>query len=166
MLTYERNGKTYQLDEEALPETAISYLLQYGFAQSLQDSIAGRAKAVREEYEAAAKENNETVNPADLARAIESDLDGQLSKRLDAIRTGSVGSRVGTPKDPFKAMCLRVAREMLSAALKAANTKMPKDKEKVAELVATLIERNRAKVETEAKRRMEASPEIDLDGIL
>ena len=37
------------LETSTLPESAISYLLQYGFSQSLQDSIAGRAKAVREE---------------------------------------------------------------------------------------------------------------------
>ncbi|HUP81175.1 MAG TPA: hypothetical protein VM260_21675, partial [Pirellula sp.] len=120
-VSYVRNGKTYSADVESMKPETIAYLLQYGWAQSLQDSIAGLAKKVAEE--------NGDVDQA---------IDGQLMKRSDAILSGSIAVRsVGESRDPLRSIANGMVRKAL--ALKGAKV----DKEKFAALVQQLLETKR-----------------------
>lgn len=182
-LVYERDAVRYEAVVEELPATAIAYLLQYGWAQSLQDSIAGRGKAVLEEIAdshraaliEAAKPNDPDpatiadqlaeymqVNRTDIARQVSADIAGTLNKRADAIKSGTVGARVAQPRDAFLTMCKRIAGEMISAALKAQNVKRPKP-EKMEELVNAALAKHKDRIEAEATRRIEAANTIGLD---
>lgn len=183
ILVYERDNTRYEVEVEKLPATAIAYLLQYGWAQSLQDSIAGRGKTVLEEIAnshraaliEAAKPNDPDpvliadqlteymqVNRADIAEQVRADIAGTLNKRADAIKSGTVGARVAQPRDAFESMCMKVAGEMLLAALKAQNTKRPKP-DAFTELAKKVRAKHAEKVEAEATRRIEAANTIGLD---
>lgn len=163
IVTYERDGKTYSCDTSKLPEKSIEYLLQYGWAQSLQDSIAGAAKRAREDYLALAKEAGETPTESDIAETVAQAVEGLLSKRADSIQAGNVGVRVGQPRDPFAAMCKRIATSMLRQGFKAANMKWPKDQDKVNELVAKVLVDHKDKIEAEATRRLETEKDMVID---
>lgn len=140
-LSYGRNGKTYSAEVETMKPETIAYLLQYGWAQSLQDSIAGLAKKVEAEN-------------GDVEQAI----DGQLNKRLDAILSGTISSRgTGEARDPLKAIANGMIRKAL--ALKGAKV----DKDKFAALVNQLLETNRPKVEAELARQKAEAQDVELD---
>lgn len=119
---------------DGLNAKAVEYLLQYGWAQSLQDCIAGREKKVREEILAknpdASKEEIETAQAADLI--------GALGKRMDAILAGTVSTRTKLPK--FEAF----AKRKFLAAAKKAGKKVP---ENFDELLSQFIDLNRQKLE-------------------
>jgi hypothetical protein len=183
-LSYARNGQTYEAVVENLPPKAIEYLLQYGWAQSLQDSIAGREKKVKEEYidQMRAKaveelgEKPATMSDEEYARLIDDsvldymndgtmremqaqDLHGQLSKRMDAIIAGTIGTRaVGEPRDPLKA----VAADMIRAKAKATGVKFTKEElaDKVAKVLAN--DAQRAKVQAEYERRKASDVDVDI----
>lgn len=158
MLTYERNGKTYSVDPSILPAASIAYLLQYGWAQSLQDSIAGRAKKVREEYEVKGEFDAE-----EISLAIDEDLDGQLSKRADSIIAGTMGQRESVSRDPFGTMCKRIAAEMLAKALKASKTVVKRDTDQWAKLLDQVSEKYRDTIAAEAKRRLDSTATIEIE---
>jgi len=160
-LTYTRNGKEYSVETESLKAESLSYLLQYGFSQSLQDSIAGAEKAVRQEYKEQADAAGETVDEAEVAEAVKQDIDGTLQKRVDAILAGTVGTRVPQQRDPFAAMCKRIATEMARKGFKAANIKWPKDR--ADEVVGKVLEKHKAAIEAEAKKRLDAQSEVTVD---
>jgi len=149
-VTYTRDGTTFAVDVEKLPPKSLEYLLQYGFAQSLQDSIAGRAKAVRAECV-----EKGGMTEAEIVAAVEADIAGQLGKRQDAIAAGTVGTP--SPRDPVATL----AREQVKAALAKAGKKV--DADKLAELVAGHVEKNRTALVAELNRRKEELPEVDLD---
>lgn len=158
MLTYERNGRTYACDPNKLPAESIAYLLQYGWAQSLQDSIAGRAKKVKDECEA------DTEHPdRDAEAEIDADLDGTLSKRADAIMSGTMGQRESVSRDPFETMCNRVATEMLVKALRASKTTVKRDSDKWKELHKQVRDKYADSIETEAARRLESTDSIEIE---
>lgn len=160
MLTYERNGRVYSADPNKLPAESIAYLLQYGWAQSLQDSIAGREKKVRDEYKA---KSDAGEDPGSVEIGVAQDLDAALSKRMDAILAGTMGQRDSTPRDPFGAMCKRIASEMLSKALKASKTTVKRDSDKWAELLAQVSEKYASQISAEAKRRLESTESIEIE---
>lgn len=158
-LVFEKFGTTFQLEVESLPKESIAYLLQYGFNQSLQDCIAGRAKAVATEYLEGVKKGKPEQSPAEVKQMIVDDLLGTLGKRFDAIESGTVGVRVGQPRDELRA----IAKEMVAAAVKA--KKATVTKEKMAELVQNLLDTKRDAVQAEADRRKAAqgTVEVELD---
>jgi len=163
IVNYERNGKVYSADVEKLPSASIAYLLQYGFAQSLQDSIAGSAKAVRAEYTEQADAANETVSEQDVLKAIAADIEGSLNKRVDSIVAGTVGHHAAQVRDPFASMCKRVTIEMLRKGFKAANIKWPKESEKVQELITTAYEKNKVVIDAEATKRLASQSDIEIE---
>lgn len=163
-LSYERNGKTYSAEVESLPAPAIAYLLQYGFAQSLQDSIAGRAKAVMEEMlPPVADRKPDFVAPAKeaIAAAILQDLDGQLNKRLDAIVAGTVATRgPGVARDPTSG----IVRELLVAYAKAKGKKLPKADSDEYKAMADKMRQVKADyIAAELARRAEIEGEINIE---
>lgn len=159
---YTRDGVEYALETGNLPETAISYLLQYGFAQSLQDSIAGRAKAVRDEMvEEGKKEGSEAPTEAEIVEAIKQDIAGTLAKRMDAISRGEVATRgEGVARDPAAG----IIREILVASAKKAGKKLPKaDSDEYKAMVAKVREAKADYIKAELERRAAAADEIDID---
>lgn len=147
--TFEKEGTIYAVDTDKLPQASIEYLLQYGFAQSLQDCIAGRAKAVKAEREKAGDDADA------IELAVLSDIDGKLNKRVDAIVAGTMG--MPTARDPIATL----AKEIVERHVKAMNKKVTK--EKLAELVATYVEKSRPALLAELNRRRTAATDIDLD---
>ena len=159
-LAYTRNGKEYSVESVDLTETAIGYLLQYGWAQSLQDSIAGREKKVRDEIAAQVAEGEISEMADDeINESVAAEIDGTLLKRSDAIINGTIRERgVGETRDPLRS----VANDMLRKALAKAGKKVPK--EKFAELVSELLadETKRAKVQAELERRNASELDVEI----
>lgn len=163
-VSYSRDGVEYALEVETLPATAIAYLLQYGFAQSLQDSIAGRAKAVRDELTTkpeGAAGDWQPPSEAAIAEAIKSDLAGTLAKRMDAISRGEVASRgQAEPKDPAAG----IVRELLVAYAKSKGKKLPKaDSDEYKAMAAKMREAKAEWIAAELARRAAVADEIDID---
>lgn len=153
-LTYTRNGQEYSTEVESLPATAIQYLLQYGWAQSLQDCIAGREKKVREEFKTSELADDE------IESAVKSDIHGTMLKRMDAIIAGTVATRTGGGE---RDTLMTVARDMIRKAWAAKYGKIGKDdKAKFDELVANLLATKRSVVQAEFDRRAEAVPDVEI----
>jgi hypothetical protein len=165
IVEYTRDGQTYQLDTTTLGAEALAYLINYGFRQSMQDSIAGRAKAVREEMETFTRADGTTFTQEQINKAVADDIAGTLGKRLDAIKSGAITQRAaGEPRDPFAAMCRRIAVEILRATAKAKGKKLPKaDSDEYEALVGKVLAAKAEDIETEAKRRMAAAESVDID---
>jgi hypothetical protein len=175
-LVYKRNGREYAHEAESLSKESIAYLLQYGWAQSLQDSIAGREKKVRDEYAAkwlaAVEANPELASDDDtIARhndetelAILADIEGTLEKRMASILSGDITSRGsgGGERDTLAS----VARDMVRKAWVKQSGKGPTkaDKAKFDELVAQVLAdpARRAKVQAEYDRRQAESIDVEL----
>jgi len=172
--THGPTGLGNSLQVESLPAKSVAYLLQYGYAQSMQDAIAGDAKRIREKLVTEAAEAGNPAPTADeIEAAIKSGIGEALGERHKAILDGTVGDRVGAVRDPFGTMCKTIALQMLREALKAANAKMPDvktetGKAKLAEMVEAVISRNKDAVEKEAKRRLAPvkGVTVDLTGIV
>jgi hypothetical protein len=136
-------------------ESSVPYLLQYGYDQSMQDSIAGRAKRLRDKAAEDATKNGTVVDVDQLDRDVEADIQGALGKRHDAIVNGTVGTRVGRKADPLN----EIAGAIVMAQLAARGKKVGKGKEvswqNFNELVADFLADpgHRAKAQKEADRQ-------------
>lgn len=99
----------------------ITYLLTYGLNKSLQDSVAGLAKAVRED------EANKGLTDEAMDKAIATALQDAMAKRFAKILTGEVGS--GGGRGPqlrgIDKVLFDVAEEWLTAAAAKAGKKLP-----------------------------------------
>lgn len=167
-LSYVNNGKEYSVDTETLGPDALAYLLMYGFRQSEQDSIAGRALKVRNEYLAKAKEAGDKGEFFDssedtIQAAIAQDLDGALTKRRDAIQAGTIKVGGSAQRDPFGTLCWNIAQDMVVAAFKKKHGKGPKRDDAFEALVDQCLEKHRDPIEAEAKRRQSLDITVDLD---
>lgn len=162
-VTYEREGQTFETVVENLPPKAVEYLLQYGWAQSLQDSIAGLAKAKRADLEETDDFKNGLLSEDDILAEIKAATLAKLSERAKAIVEGTIGAKVGTGKvDDIT----KLAREQVSAALKAKGMKLDmktdEGKAKFAELVENHKTKNGDKLRAEIERRKGAEVEIEI----
>jgi hypothetical protein len=145
-------------------ESSVAYLLQYGYDQSMQDSIAGRAKRLRDKANEDAAKNGSVVDAAQLDTDVESDIMGALGKRHDAIVNGTVGTRVGRSADPLA----EIAREIVGAQLAAKGLKVGKGKdvttqnfgEMVAEFLADPARRAKAQKESDRRAKFVADVTI------
>jgi hypothetical protein len=165
MLIYKKDDTVFSVEAESLPAVSVAYLMQYGWAQSLQDSIAGAAKAKRSDLEATDAYKNGEMDDDELADEIDLFVLGKLEARAKAIREGTVGARVSEPRDPVT----KLAREQVLAALKAKGKKVDlktDDGKAIFEkLVAQHVEKSGDAIRAEVARRKaaEAPVEIDLD---
>jgi len=170
-LKFEKMGSTFSVpDVDKLPAESIAYLLNYGYQQSMQDCIAGAAKAVAVELADTAKKANKPLpSDAELAQATRDTVLGLLGKRHDAIVAGEVGIRQIGQRDPV----LSLAREEIWTALrKPENADKAKairamEKEarnaKITELATAHKAKHQARLEAEVKRRAEAGGEIEVE---
>lgn len=98
-----------------LAESSVPYLLQYGFAQSMQDCIAGAAKAVATDLaEQAKKAGKPMPTDAEITTATEAQIHGLLGKRWDSLISGDITTRAPQQRDPI----LALAREEVWNALR------------------------------------------------
>jgi len=165
-LKFEKMGSTFSVpDVDKLPAESIAYLLNYGYQQSMQDCIAGAAKAVSVELHEGGKKPSE----AELAQATRDTVLGLLGKRHDAIVAGEVGIRQIGQRDPV----LSLAREEIWTALRKpenaekakAIRAMEKDARnaKITELATAHKAKHQERLEAEVKRRAEAGGEIEVE---
>jgi len=140
LLKYTANDVEYSVLASALPSAAIDYLLQYGFAKSLQDCVAGVAKGLK------AKEKSEAEITAKLVETHRA--------RFDAILEGTVGTRAnGVPRVKGDDKLRRdIALEALRAHAASKKAKLPEG-EALAGLVAKYLAKYGETVEAELARR-------------
>ncbi len=154
--TLEFDGHTVSTGN--LPVASLAYLLQYGFAQCLQDmSLAQiRAGAERKGIEMTAGEVAEALT-ARRAAKVENLLTGQIFVR-----------KAGVPKGTtFDKMVHAVAKEMVTAAVIKKGIAMPKG-EALVNLITAYIGKYGDSVRAEAQRRIDMAPqaaEIDIDDL-
>lgn len=155
MLDY--NG--IKVDTDKITPAGIAYLLQYGWAKSLQDSAAGRKKAMLA---------GDDETPPMTEEEAEAALVEIMTKRADAIVAGEVGQRAGGPRlTKLDRVMRNVAAEIIKTAAAKKGKKLPKG-DAWQMLVSAYIEKNLDSVKAEAERRMESvSEEADdiLDGL-
>ena len=152
----EYNGISANTSE--ISEAGLAYLLAYGWAKSLQDSVAGRKKALM------AGDAEKEIAPLDEDEA-DAKLVEMMTKRAQAICDGEVGHRAGGPRISKLDRVMRtVAAEIIRAAAAAKGKKLPKGDAYQA-LVSAYVAKNEAAVKAEAERRMAISAD-DADDIL
>jgi hypothetical protein len=160
VLVFAHNGKDYNTPTPDMTAEGLVYALQYGYKQSTADGMAGDATKVLEKHQAAALASG-NVDAAGKPVVDQAAVDAEvavvqhesLTERVAGIRAGTIRQKASGPRDPVRT----IAIEWLKAALKASGQKMPADKDKVKELVDSVIERNRAKIEAEVKHRAKAA---------
>ena len=153
-LTY----KHFVLDTETLSEKGCDYLLQYGFAKSLQDSVAGMRKEL-----ATPDESGKVLSEFD----IEAELNAAMQERFDDIRKGEVGTRTQGPRlrgiDKVK---FDIAVEELKAAFGTKKLAWPTGKGSagvIGKYVAAFLAKHDDRVTKEANRRMKTQANVEFD---
>jgi len=149
IVNYERDGNSFTLDTATLTPAGVDYLLQYGFAQSLQDSVAGEAKRVRAERAKAGDTESEIVE------AISEAIAGKLGKRYDSIAASEMG--LPSTREPLAAL----AKELVNRKLAKEGKKV--SKERLAELVAEAVENKRDLLVAELARRKALEIDVEVD---
>jgi len=156
----EHNG--FELTVADIAPAGIAYLLQYGFAKSLQDSVSGRAKAMAEAKVKA------TGAPKYTQEEIDADIEAKIVARVGKILKGELDyGPAGSRLTGLARVKWDVAEEWVKAAIKAKGAKAPKGDEWKA-LVESYIAKYDAKVTAEAERRsaVPADGDDELDGLL
>lgn len=146
----------FKVSIESIAPTGVKYLLQYGFAKSLQDSVSGLKKKLEGEGQDAA--------------SVQAALHSEMQKRFDAIVNGSVGLR-----GPRAIGIERVMRDVAEEGFKAAWTRtraarvakgesdigpLPKGKDLTARVNEYLAKRGDA-IRAEAERRMATVAQVE-----
>lgn len=164
----------------------IAYLLQYGFAQSLQDAVAGTAKAVRDVAAAcrAGGDGFDKTHKKWIALCENAGLEGadfaadeqvtlvatatvasDMASRFNAILAGEVGTRAGGPRlDPVDRTMRDIAERELREYCRANKVAMVKGKEltdMLAEMIADDESRYRADAEAELAKTKANSTAAD-----
>mgnify|MGYP003408133430 CR=1 FL=1 len=147
--------KGHAIAAAAMNDKAMAYLLQYGFAQSLQDCVAGLAKEMREK--------------GDLPETSEKAIESAMAERSAAILAGTVGHRVGGPRLSGLDKTVRdIAVEHIRAALATKKLSAPKGEAWQA-LVAAYTKKHSETLVPLAEARMAEQADLiegALDGLL
>ena len=153
-LTY----KHFALDTASLSEKGRDYLLQYGFAKSLQDSVGGMRKEL-----ATPDESGKVMSESE----IEAELNAAMQERFDDILKGEVGTRTQGPRlrgiDKVK---FDIAVEELKAAFGTKKLAWPTGKgsaEIIGKYVAAFLAKHDDRVTKEANRRMKTQANVEFD---
>lgn len=155
-----------------------AYLLQYGFTQSMQDAVAGTAKAVRDlaadcrkggdGFDKAmakwTKTLEYTVMPdadfaidADVEKVASMAMHQDATMRYEAILTGTVGTRSGGGRlPPVDRTMAEIAEEEIRAAHATRKIKLP-DAAGMRDLVQRHLAKNGERLGAEAVRRIESA---------
>lgn len=168
-LKWNYNGHDFVTETDTLGDDAKAYLFNYGFKQSMQDSIAGREKRVSlelaiEKAEAefgVEKPTDEQVAlmatkyAVEIAEAVKVDLHATLQKRRDAIQAGSIKVGGSGQRNPFETLCWDIAADRVLVAWRAKFGKGPQRGERSTfeARVDEYLAKSRDSIEKEAKRR-------------
>lgn len=154
---------THSVNIADLSPKAAAYLMQYGFAKSLQDSVAG----MRAELTATKDADGNAKYTADEVNVI---LHDTQAERLGKILAGTIGIRAasGPKATPIESVIKRVALEEIRNAVAAKNAgKATKDVVKLPtgdalnSIVAKYIEKYLDRLTAEATRRMANIADLD-----
>lgn len=170
-----------EIDSATLPEKAVAYLLQYGFTQSLQDAVAGSAKAIKtlaaecraggdgfdkahakwlKACEYAGHVDVRFDEDASVETLAKATVEADLQARLADILAGTVGTRSGGPRlDPVERVMREIAEAAIRAQCKAKGIKLPTDAE-MKEYVRLFIEANEADTRKRAQKRLKEEAEL------
>ena len=153
-LTY----KTFTVDSNDIAAKGFDYLLQYGFAKSLQDCVAGMRKDL-----ATPDENGAVLSE----EAIEAALNETMQERFDDILKGEIGTRTTGPRlrgiDKVK---FDIAVEELKAAFGVKKLAWPNGKgsaEVIGKYVSAFLAKHDDRVTKEANRRMKTQANVEID---
>ena len=153
-LTY----KDFSVDSETIAPKGLDYLLQYGFAKSLQDCVAGMRKAL-------AESGKDGVILTD--NEIEDELQATMQERFYDILAGEVGTRTTGPRlrgiDKVK---FDIAIEELKAAFGLKKMAWPSGKgsaEVIGKYVSAFLAKHDDRVTKEANRRMKQQNAVEFD---
>jgi len=136
-----------------LPTNSIEYLLQYGFAQSLQDMSIAQIKAQK-------------INKGeDFTQAsLEQELITRRNAKVENLVSGQIFARkAGVPKGTsFDKMVAEVIKDRIKAMAAAKNKVMPKG-DAYSVLAEKYLARYEEDVKAEAQRRIDNSTAMDFD---
>jgi hypothetical protein len=145
----------HRIFTNSLPDNSMRYLLQYGFAQCLQDMSAAqiRAQAERKGLEMTTQEVTEALE-ARRAEKVKNLLNGTIFVR-----------KAGAPRaTSFDKVVATIVKERLTAAVLRKGVALPKG-----DAYHTLAEGFMAKygddVRAEAQRRLDTAVAIDVDDL-
>jgi len=145
----------FTVNTQALPEASIKYLLQYGFAQCLQDmSLAQiRAQAERKGLEMTTVEVTEALHDR-RALKVENLLNGTIFVR-----------KAGAPRaTSFDKLVAQIVKERLTAAVLKKGVALPKG-DAYHTLAESFITKRGDEVRAEAQRRLDTVVSIDVDDL-
>jgi hypothetical protein len=141
-------GKHEVMLQDVSPK-GLLYLVQYGFKQSMQDSIAGYAKKLAEEGK---PDDAGPYTEAEIAELVAE----RQADRFDDIVSGEVGTRAGG--GPRLSGIEKIMRDMAKDAIKAAvvakGVKMPTG-DTLAKFIDQYIAKHDATLRPEAQRRLD-----------
>lgn len=148
----------HSVSTDALPPASLAYLLQYGFAQCLQDmSLAQiRAGAERKGLEMTPAEVQEALTARRLAK-VENLLTGQIfARRPSAPRATTFDKKV-----------MEVVKERVAAAIAKVLAQKPgfaaPKGDALQAAYSRYLEKHRDDVHAEAQRRLDSSGIVDMD---
>ncbi len=179
-------SQTFSADVATLPDSAIAYLVQYGFAQSIGDTKAlsalekakqgekagvfpeGFSKTLETNNAAAAMSAFFAANEGSKAAYDEWEgtfLSTRAQARLDDIISGDMVFGSSERLSPEEKDRREICTNMLRTALEGQGKKLPKVAEDLNRMLAFVYEKKQAEVDKEIARRAKvraASADLDL----
>lgn len=153
-------GVACVVDVESLKPESLSFLLEYGIRQYLQDGAAVSKTFTDKERKGQVKTDDE----------IAAEKTEGVKERLENIANGEFTRRTTEPKlSPEEAKRNSLVIEEISAAARKSNTKLPKrtgtDEEKAwwKTNIARHYAKNQARIDKEVARAMKAMEAIEVD---
>lgn len=152
-----------EIDISKLPQSTINYAIARGLHEALKDTFAGNAVKTGEgiDPQTALQEAIDEFK-AGLDKKVQQFLDGKMPEYVPG------GRSAGQPRDPRSEMIDRVTSELLRAAAKQVQKKLPKvSSDDYKTMHAKFREANRAAIEAEADKRLKAASKVsvNLDGV-
>jgi len=136
-----------------LPVASLQYLLQYGFAQCLQDMSLAQIRA-------SAERKGISMTAGEVAEA----LDARRATKIENLLNGQIFVRkAGVPKGTtFDRMVHTVAKEMLAAVARKKGMSLPKGDD-YAVMLAKYLAKHEETIKVEAQRRVDMAPLLTVD---
>ena len=144
-ISIQKIGQSVDVDFQALPQLSQEFIINYGLRQILNDCHSSITLKSKAEYQ-----DDHAIFAADVMNAV--------NAKLAAIVAGDLTTRRGSgqPADPVEREALKIAREELTAAVKAKGKRI-KQIENFDELVKAHAEKNEERLMKEARARIKAS---------
>lgn len=134
----------------------LRYLLQYGFAKSLQDCVAGQKKVLTDEL---TPDGQRVHSDTEVAVA----LHDKMQDRVTMICSGSVGTGVRGPRVTGVAKVMKdIAARKLTLVFASRGEPKPKG-EAWNDLIAKYLAKYGDKVKAEAEQEIAEAGKIDID---